>query len=41
MKKKIIPAVLAAVIIFAIGMFAANTLETIIVKKFPNAKASN
>ena len=35
-----LPAVLTAVIIFAIGMFAANTVEAVIVKKFPNAKAS-
>ncbi len=35
-----LPAVLTAVIILAIGMFAANTAEAAIVKKFPNAKAS-
>ena len=35
-----LPSVLASVIIFAIGMFAANTVEAMIVKKFPNAKAS-
>ena len=35
-----LPAVLTAVIIFAIGMFAANTAEAVIVKKFPNAKAT-
>lgn len=34
-----LPAVLTAVIILAIGMFAANTAEAAIVKKFPNAKA--
>lgn len=34
------PAVLSAIIIFAIGMFAANTAEAAIVKKFPEAKAS-
>lgn len=33
-----LPAVLTAVIILAIGMFAANTAEAAIVKKFPNAK---
>ncbi len=33
------PAVLSAVIIFAIGIFAANTVEALIAKKFPNAKA--
>ena len=35
-----LPAVLTAIIILAIGMFAANTAEAAIVKKFPNAKAS-
>ena len=35
-----LPKVLAAVIIFAIGMFAANTVESVIVKKCPNAKVS-
>jgi len=35
-----LPAVLTAVIILAIGMFAANTAEAAIVKKFPNAKAA-
>lgn len=35
-----LPAVLTAVIIFAIGMFAANTLEASIVKRFPNAKVA-
>ena len=35
-----LPAVLTAVIILAIGMFAANTAEAALVKKFPNAKAS-
>ena len=35
-----LPAVLTAVIILAIGMFAANTAEAAIVKKFPNAKGS-
>ncbi|MBR4082776.1 MAG: mechanosensitive ion channel [Lachnospiraceae bacterium] len=35
-----LPAVLVAVIVLAIGMFAANTVEAAIVKKFPNAKAS-
>lgn len=34
------PAVLSAVIIVAIGLFAANTAETALVKKFPEAKAS-
>lgn len=34
------PAVLSAVIIVAIGVFAANTAETALVKKFPEAKAS-
>ena len=32
------PAVLSAVIILAIGIFAANTVEALIAKKFPNAK---
>ncbi|MBR5800006.1 MAG: mechanosensitive ion channel [Lachnospiraceae bacterium] len=32
------PAVLSAVIILAIGIFAANTVEALIVKKFPAAK---
>lgn len=35
-----LPAVLTAIIIFAIGMFAANSAESALVKKFPNAKAS-
>ncbi len=35
-----LPAVLTAIIILAIGLFAANTAEAAIVKKFPNAKAS-
>ncbi len=35
-----LPSVLAAIIIFALGMFAANTLESVIVKKCPKAKAS-
>lgn len=35
-----LPSVLAAIIIFAIGMFAANTAEAALVKKFPTAKAS-
>ena len=35
-----LPAVLTAVIILAIGMFAANTAEAAIVKKFPNAKGT-
>lgn len=35
-----LPAVLVAVIVLAVGMFAANTLEAVIVKKFPNAKVS-
>jgi hypothetical protein len=35
-----LPAVLIAVIVLAIGMFAANTVEAAIVKKFPEAKAS-
>lgn len=34
------PAVLSAVIIIAIGIFAANTAEAALVKKFPAAKAS-
>lgn len=34
------PAVLSAVIILAIGIFAANTVEALLVKKFPNAKGS-
>ncbi len=34
------PAVLSAVIIVAIGLFAANTAETALVNKFPEAKAS-
>ncbi|MDE6714525.1 MAG: mechanosensitive ion channel [Lachnospiraceae bacterium] len=34
------PAVLSAVIIVAIGLFAANTAETALVKKFPEAKVS-
>lgn len=34
------PAVLSAVIIIAIGMFAANTAESALVKKFPAAKMS-
>lgn len=33
------PAVLSAIIIIAIGMFAANTTEAALNKKFPNAKA--
>lgn len=33
------PAVLSAVIIVAIGVFAAHTAETALVKKFPEAKA--
>lgn len=33
------PAVLSAIIIIAIGMFAANTTEAVLNKKFPNAKA--
>lgn len=35
-----LPAVLSAVIILAIGMFAANTVESLIAKKFPTAKGS-
>ena len=35
-----LPAVLTAVIILAIGMFAANTAEAAIIKKFPNAKGA-
>ena len=35
-----LPAVLTTVIILAIGMFAANTAEAAIVKKFPNAKGA-
>ena len=34
-----LPAVLAAVIVLAIGVFAANTVEAVILKKFPKAKA--
>lgn len=34
------PAVLSAVLIIAAGMFAANAVEGLLVKKFPNAKAS-
>ncbi len=34
------PAVLSAVILLAIGMFAANTVEALLVKKFPGAKGS-
>lgn len=34
------PSVLSAVIILAIGIFAANTVEALLVKKFPNAKGS-
>lgn len=34
------PAVLSAVIILAIGLFAANAVESLIVKKFPTAKVS-
>ena len=33
------PAVLSAVIVVAIAIFAANTVETRVLKKFPNAKA--
>ena len=33
------PAVLSVVLIVAIGVFAANTAETAIAKKFPEAKA--
>ncbi len=35
-----LPSVLTAVIVLAIGMFAANTAEAALVKRFPNAKAS-
>lgn len=35
-----LPAVLTAIIILAVGMFAANTAEAALVKKFPKAKAS-
>lgn len=35
-----LPAVLSAVIILAIGMFVANTVEALISKKFPSAKVS-
>ncbi len=35
-----LPAALSAVIILAVGLFAANTAEAALVKKFPNAKAS-
>lgn len=35
-----LPEVLSAVIILAVGLFAANTAETAIVKKFPAAKGS-
>ncbi|MCM1569962.1 MAG: mechanosensitive ion channel [Roseburia sp.] len=34
------PAVLSAIIILAIGIFAANTVGALLVKKFPNAKGS-
>lgn len=34
------PAVLSAVIIVTIGLFAANTAETALIKKFPESKAS-
>lgn len=34
------PAVLSAIIILGVGSFAANTVETLLVKKFPNAKGS-
>lgn len=34
------PAVLSAVLIIAAGMFAANAVEGLLVKKFPQAKAS-
>ena len=33
------PAVLSAVLIIAVGLFAANTAEAALVKKFPSAKA--
>lgn len=33
------PAVLSAVLILAVGLFAANTAEAALVKKFPNVKA--
>ena len=32
------PAVLTAIIIFAIGIFAANTAENALIKRFPEAK---
>lgn len=35
-----LPSVLTAVIVLAIGIFAANTAEAALVKRFPNAKAS-
>lgn len=35
-----LPAVLTAIIILAVGMFAANTAEACLVKKFPEAKLS-
>lgn len=35
-----LPAAISAVIILAVGLFAANTAEAALVKKFPNAKAS-
>lgn len=34
-----LPAVISAVIIIAVGIFAANTAESALVKKFPTAKA--
>lgn len=34
-----LPAVLSAVIILAVGIFAGNTAEAVLVKKFPSAKA--
>jgi len=34
------PAVLSAVLIIAAGMFAANAVEALLVKRFPDAKAS-
>lgn len=34
-----LPAVLSAVIILAVGIFAANTVESALAKKFPTAKA--
>ncbi len=35
-----LPAVIGAILVLAVGIFAANTVESLIVKKFPSAKAS-